>query len=142
MPGTDPPEEIVIVPAAHYAINAGVATGRLERNGDLLSQGVDDLQISYFYDVDDDGVIDAAIAEEPGTLAGNVYDAVNWDNSTLKEIRFSLVVRTRATDPDFNAGNFVVFENRVAPVGGPDGFRRRVIVSAVRPRNIGNPGSI
>jgi prepilin-type N-terminal cleavage/methylation domain-containing protein len=142
VPATDADEEIVIVPAAHYAVNTGVTTGRLERNGDLLVQGVDDLQVSYFFDVDDDGVVDAATAEEPGTATGNVYDAVNWDNSTLKEIRFSLVVRTRATDQQFNEGSFLVFENRTDPGTGNDGFRRRVIVGAVRPRNIGNSGSI
>jgi hypothetical protein len=142
VPLSDAMEEIVIVPAAHYAIDSAFATGRLERNGDLLAQGVDDLQVSYFFDVDGDDVIDAPLAEEPGTLAGAVYNGANWDNTQLREVRFSLVVRTRATDPDFTNGNFVVFENRVAPGGGPDGFRRRVISSAVRPRNIGNSGSI
>ncbi len=139
---SDAEEEIVIVPAAHYAVNGAFATGRLERNGDLLAQGVDDFQISFFFDVDDDGVIDAAPAEEPGTLAGNLYDAANWDNTTLKEVRFSLVVRTRSGDPDFNGGAFMTFENRVDPGLGPDGFRRRAMVAAVRPRNIGTTGSI
>ncbi|HIG70118.1 MAG: prepilin-type N-terminal cleavage/methylation domain-containing protein [Myxococcales bacterium] len=139
--GSDAPPEIVIVPASHYAINGAFATGRFERNGDLLAQGVDDFQISYFFDVDDDGVIDAAAAEEPGTATGNIYDPVNWDNQDLKEIRFSLVVRTRATDPDFTGGGFLSFENRTAGAG-PDGFRRRVIATSVRPRNIGNSGSI
>lgn len=139
--GSDAEEEIVIVPAAHYAINGAFATGRLERNGDLLAQGVDDFQISLFYDLDDDGVIDAP-GEEPGRTIGNVYDPVNWDNSELMEVRFSIVVRTRATDVDFVNGNFQTFENRVAPGGGPDGFRRRSIVTAVRPRNVGISGSI
>ena len=142
VPSVDAEEEIVIVPAAHYAINGAFATGRLERNGDLLAQGVDDLQLSFFYDVDNDGLIAALGAEEPGSPTGNVYDPVNWDNTTLKEVRFSIVSRTRATDPDFNNGNFITFENRVAPPGGPDGFRRRTIVTAVRPRNVGNAGSI
>lgn len=138
---SDAEEEIVIVPAAHYAINGAFTTGRLERNGDLLAQGVDDLQLSFFYDLDNDGVIDAP-GEEPGRTAGNVYNPVNWDNSELMEVRFSIVVRTRATDADFVNGNFQTFENRVAPGGGPDGFRRRAIVTAVRPRNVGNSGSI
>jgi prepilin-type N-terminal cleavage/methylation domain-containing protein len=139
----DAEEDAVIVPAAHYAINTGVGTGRLERNGDLLTQGIDDLQISYFFDVDDDGVIDSAAAEEPGTSGGAVYNATNWDNSTLKEIRFSLVMRTRATDVNYNRGSFIANENRVAPVSPTtDGFRRRVLIGAVRPRNIGNSGSI
>ncbi len=31
-----------------------------------------------------------------------------WDNGDLKEVRFSIIVRTRAADQDFDAGNFVV----------------------------------
>ncbi len=141
VPNVDAEEEIVIVPAAHYAINGAFATGRLERNGDLLAQGVDDFQISFFYDIDDDGVVDAP-AEEPGRTAGNIFNPANFDNSELKEVRFSIVVRTRATDVEFTNGAFRTFENRVDPGGGPDGFRRRSIVTAVRPRNIGNEGSI
>ncbi|MBJ19942.1 MAG: prepilin-type N-terminal cleavage/methylation domain-containing protein [bacterium] len=139
---SDAEEEIVLVPAAHYRVNAGFATGRLERNQDLLAQGIDDLQISYFFDVDDDGVVDSAAAEEPGTSGGATYSAANWDNETLKEVRFSLVVRTRATDLNFDGGSFIAFENRTPPVASTDGFRRRVIVGGVRPRNIGNAGSI
>ncbi len=129
----DAEEQIVVVPAAHYSINTTSGTGRLERNGDLLAQGVDDFQVSYYFDVDDDGVVDAATAEEPGTKNGNVYNPSSWDNGDLKEVRFSIVVRTRATDQDFAQGNFVVKENRTAPLGGNDGFRRRVVVGSVRP---------
>ncbi len=140
--GSDAEEEIVIVPAARYAINAASGTGRLERNGELLAQGVDDFQVSYFFDVDGDGVVDAANLEEPGTKDGNAYSPANWDNQELEEVRFSIVVRTRAADQAFDDGNFVVLENRTAPAGGNDGFRRRVIVGSVRPRNVGNAGSI
>ena len=135
----DAPEEIVVVPAAHYRLNTAFATGRLERNGDLLANGIDDFQISYYYDANDDGIEDAG--EEPGE-AGSTFDPALFDNSDLKEVRFSLVVRTRAGDPNFTAGSFIVFENRVAPTAANDNFRRRVIVGAVRPRNIGMQGSI
>lgn len=138
----DAEEEIVLVPAAHYRVNTAFSTGRLERNQDLLAKGVDDLQISYFFDRDDDGVIDSAAAEEPGTSGGATYSAANWNNSELKEVRFSLVVRTRATDQNYNLGSFINFENRAASVAPNDGFRRRVILGAVRPRNIGSSGSI
>lgn len=136
---TDAEEELVIVPAAHYYMNTGSTTGRLERNGDLLAQGVDDIQFSYFFDNDDDGVIDAG--EEVGISTATVYNPAGLDNENLKEVRFSVVVRTRQTDRDFSAGTFVNNENRTA-VAGTDGFRRRVIIGAVRPRNIGNAGSI
>ena len=139
---SDAEEEIVVVPAARYALNTTGGTGRLERNGELLAQGVDDFQVSYYFDVDGDGVVDAATAEEPGTKNGNAYDPANWDNETLKEVRFSIVVRTRVEDMAFSDGNFVALENRTAPTGGNDGFRRRVVVGSVRPRNVGNAGSI
>lgn len=136
---TDPDEEVVIVPATRYSVDAA---GRLLRNDDLLAQGVEDFQVSYYFDVDDDGVVDSATAEEPGTKTGAAYDPASWDNSTLKEVRFSIVVRTRATDAQFDQGSFVTLENRTAPSGGNDGFRRRVVVGSVRPRNVGNTGSI
>ena len=139
---SDAEEEIVIVPAAHYAINAAATTGRLERNGDLLAHGIDDFQVSYFYDMDDDGVIDSAAAENPGVNT-TTFDPSDWPNDLLKEVRFSVVVRTRANDPNYDQGSFLRFENRVAPLPAVnDGFRRRVIVASVRPRNVGNSGSI
>jgi len=139
--GTDAEEEIVIVPAARYAMNAAPGSGRLERNGDLIAQGVDDFQVAYYFDVDDDGVVDAANLELPGTKDGDAYDPADWDNSELTEVRFSIVVRTRATDPAFDDGAFIAKENRTG-VAGNDGFRRRVVVGSVRPRNVGNSGSI
>lgn len=153
-PASDAPEEIVIVPAAHYWVNTNFTTGRLERNGDLLASGIDDFQVSFFFDVDDDGVVDGeplpgvipaplSRVEEPGSFGGAIYNPANWDNETLKEVRFSLVVRTRATDQEYGGGRFQVVDNRVDPAPGvTDGFRRRVIAGSVRPRNIGASGSI
>jgi prepilin-type N-terminal cleavage/methylation domain-containing protein len=140
--GSDAEEDIAIVPAARYWLDTSTGTGRLERNGDLLAEGVDDFQVSYYFDVDDDGVVDAATAEEPGTKNGNAYSPASWNNNQLKEVRFSIVVRTRASDQQFDQGTFVALENRTAPAGGNDGFRRRVVVGSVRPRNVGNAGSI
>jgi len=140
--GSDAEEEIVIVPAARYAIAAAGDGTRLERNGDLLAQGVEDFQVSFYYDVDDDGVVDAANLELPGTKDGNAYDPASWDNSELREVHFTIVVRTRATDQAFDGGSFIAKENRIAPAGGNDGFRRRIVEAAVRPRNVGNAGAI
>ena len=143
---SDAPEEIVLVPAARYAI-ADLATGRLERNGDLLVKDVDDFQISYFFD-DGDGVIENGTLgseEERGVVTAGgvttVYDPSDQDNSELVEVRFSIVLRAASNDPDFNDGEFVSFENR-APVAGNDNFRRRVLIGAVRPRNVVTDGSI
>ncbi|HKK52013.1 MAG TPA: prepilin-type N-terminal cleavage/methylation domain-containing protein [Myxococcota bacterium] len=139
---THAPEEIVIVPAAYYRVDPGSTTGRLERNGDLLANGIDDLQIAYFFDGNDDGTATAAELPGSGETGAIVYDPAGLDHSTLKEVRFSLVVRTRATDSLFDEGSFVALENRTPPGGGNDGFRRRVLVGTVRPRNIGATGSI
>ncbi|MEM9176678.1 MAG: prepilin-type N-terminal cleavage/methylation domain-containing protein [Myxococcota bacterium] len=133
----DAPEEIVIVPAARYSIT-DLATGRLERNGDLLVKDVDDFQVSYFFDNDDDGVIDGG--EELG-VGGTTYTAQGEDNSALSEVRFSIVLRAESTDPNFDDGEFQEFENR-ATVAGNDNFRRRVMLGAVRPRNVVIDGSI
>jgi len=145
---SDAPEDFVIVPAAHYEIETAAGVGRLVRNQDLLVNGVDEFQVSYFFDNNDDGIVDnggaASTWEERGTLVGGVdspYDPANEDNSALRELRFSIVLRTRAGDADFNAGQFINLENRAA-VAGTDNFRRRVIEGAVRPRNIGAQGSI
>jgi prepilin-type N-terminal cleavage/methylation domain-containing protein len=134
-----PGEELVLVPAAHYRITG---SGRLERNQDLLAIGVEDFQVAYFFDVDDDGDVDSVNAEYPGASGGPVYDPSSWRNRDLKEVRFSVAVRARKEDPEFSAGSFQVLENRVNPGLGNDGFRRRVIASTVRPRNIGVNGSL
>lgn len=147
-------ERIIIVPAAHYAMNteaAFVGRGRFDRNGDLLAESIDDFQVSYIFDVDEDGVIDDAVAtvdEQPGQTGRGTYNPGLYNNGTLKQVNVSLVVRTRATDPDFEVGDFINLENRAqvvnADAGNPgDGtFRRRVITASIRPRNIGIPGSI
>jgi prepilin-type N-terminal cleavage/methylation domain-containing protein len=132
-------EELVVVPAAHYRITG---TGRLERNQDLLANSVEDFQVAFFFDLDDDGDVDSVATEYPGASGGPVYDPNAWDNNDLKEVRFSISVRARKSDPDFAIGSFAVFENRVDPGFGSDGFRRRVSTSTVRPRNIGVIGGI
>lgn len=137
---SDAPEDIVIVPAAHYRITTSAnGTTQLTRNGDLLAKGVEDFQISWYFDSDGDGVIDAG--EEFGATSANPYNASNHANDELQEVRFAIVVRTRATDPTFDGGQFRNFENRAA-VAGSDNYRRRVIAGRVRPRNIGQTGSI
>ena len=56
-------------------------------------------------------------------------------------MRFSIVVAAD-NDADYTDGAFMTFENRADPGLGNDGFRRRVLRASVRPRNIGNTGSI
>jgi prepilin-type N-terminal cleavage/methylation domain-containing protein len=147
--------DLVAVPAHVYWINPGAAGGppQLIRDGMVLANDVEDLQLALFYDVDDDGVVDGLDAaftpppfhsalEYPGSAADNAeYEPGSWDNSELREVRVTVVVRTRAEDPNVlanpNLANSVTqgFENR-APGVVADGFRRRSITLTVRPRNV------
>jgi prepilin-type N-terminal cleavage/methylation domain-containing protein len=135
LPG-DPGQELVAVPAHVYQV---VGT-QLLRDGLLLADDVEDLQIGFFYDFDDDGDVDAG--ETIGHTAANDYESSSFDNRELREIQVSFVVRSRAPDPEFGGpndpqGQFQAAFNRV-PVAGNDRFRRRVYTTSVRPRNVGH----
>lgn len=144
--------DLVAVPAHVYWVNPGPPP-QLIRDGMVLANDIEDLQVAFFFDVNDDGVVnglDAAFpplpahsaTEYPGSAAngGTDYQSRDWDNSELREVRVTIVARTRGEDPDVVANpalaNSVVqaFENRAAGVVA-DGFRRRAITVTVKPRN-------
>jgi prepilin-type N-terminal cleavage/methylation domain-containing protein len=130
--------DLVAVPAHVYM----VVNNQLLRDGMVLADDVEDLQLAFFYDTDGDGLEVGDGSDYPGSNAGPIYQSGNWDNSDLVEIRVNVVVRTRAQDvdvvqnPGMAQGQWQATENRVAP-GGFDGFRRRVHTSTIRPRNVG-----
>ncbi len=147
------PANLVAIPATVYMVNAA---NQLTRNGVILAEDVEDMQLALFFDVDDDGVVDGdpqpapqqppfiSDVEYPGSIAGGVqYQSGSWDHSTLREIRMSIVIRTRAQDtaaqedPSLAVNTFIAMENRIPPAQPPDGFRRRVLTMTVQPRNIG-----
>jgi hypothetical protein len=147
--------DLVAVPAHVYWINPGGAGAppQLIRDGMVLANDVEDLQVAMFYDVDDDGIVDGldpdftpppthSATEYPGSAADNAeYEPGVWDNSELREVRVTVVARTRSEDPNVlanpNLANSVPqgFENR-APGAVADGFRRRSITLTVQPRNV------
>jgi len=132
--------DLVAVPAHVYWVNPGAAgqPPQLIRDGMVLANDVEDLQLALFYDLDDDGVIDAL--EYPGS-AGAEYESKSWNNEDLREVRVTVVARTRTQDPDVLANPNLAsgvtqgFENRPAGVAA-DGFRRRSITLTVQPRNV------
>lgn len=127
---------LVLIPAISYSVDA---TGTLLRNGMALASDVEDLQVAYFIDADENGTITTP-SEYPGSDASPVdYLSRYTDHSKLREIRFNIVVRSRSTDPTYSEGFVQATENRGA-VGVNDGFRRRVFTSTVRPRNLGYRG--
>ncbi len=150
---SDNPQELVAIPATVYMVNPN---NQLTRNGVVLAEDVEDMQAAFFIDVDDDGVVDndpqpapqqppfTSNTEYPGSIAGGTqYQSGSWDHSRLREIRLSVVIRTRAQDadvaedPTLATNTFIAMENRVAPAQPADGSRRRVLTMTVKPRNVG-----
>ena len=144
--------ELVAVPAHVYWVNTGDPP-QLIRDGMVLANDVEDLQVAYFFDLNKNGVVDGldpaypaqpeeSATEYPGSAATNSrYVAKTADNSLLREVRVTLVARTRGQDPDVAANpalaNSVTqaAENRAAG-NVADGYRRRAITITVRPRNV------
>jgi prepilin-type N-terminal cleavage/methylation domain-containing protein len=137
---------LVLVPATAYTVDTvtdtngdGVSELRLLRNGLALASDVEDFQVAYFIDSDGNGVV-TNDDEYPGSAAATQdYQSLDTDHSDLREIRFSIVVRSRNADTRYTEGFVQARENRAA-VGASDGFRRRVFDSTVRQRNIGYRG--
>jgi hypothetical protein len=126
---------LVLVPAIAYSVDAN---STLLRNGMALASDVEDLQVAYFIDSDENGKPKADGSEYPGSDSVD-YASKDTDHSKLREIRFNIVVRSRNTDPSYSEGFEQATENRGAGALN-DGFRRRVFTSTVRPRNIGYRG--
>jgi len=122
---------LVAVPALEYRINSE----KLYRNNLLLSDGVEDLQLTYFLDAN--GNDEVNVGELKGESSGNQYVANASDASDLRAVRINIVVRTRTEDDRFTQGLFQATENRAA-ITTADGFRRRVHTAIVRMRNVGD----
>jgi hypothetical protein len=140
--------EVVAVPAHVYTLTpaSGGTPSRFRRDGVLLASDVEDFQLSYFFDLDDDRVVDGgeSFATSGGTgdpfaLPPPPAAAPNFpDAQLLREVEISLVTVTRADDPnqlfDLGAGQVVGNRNPSSLPSG-DGKRRRVHTSRVRLRN-------
>jgi prepilin-type N-terminal cleavage/methylation domain-containing protein len=142
--------EAILIPAHRYALtdplngvdddaNGIVDDSTLTRNGTPLVVDVDDLQLAFAIDSNEDGTLDDA-TEYFGNGSANDYLARNTDHRVLREVRFNVVMRSRMDDRDWDEGFQQARENRAA-VGATDGYRRRVFTSTVKPRNLGFRGS-
>jgi len=130
---TTNPENLVVVPAHEYRIDA--AQTDLLRNSMVLARGVEDLQFAVWIDLNDDNIVD--VNEYRGNGVDPDYVASAVDHGDSREMRVSLVTRTRSSDVDFINGQEQTTENRTA-AGGNDGYRRRVTTSTARLRNVAN----
>jgi type II secretory pathway pseudopilin PulG len=128
--------ELRLVPAHVYRVvdPGGGGPLQLQRDGLVLAKDVEDLQVAWLYDDDEDGQVDAG---EYRGEAGSALDPTAVDGSRLRELRFNLVVRTAAEDPRGSAvGTGQSLENRTANLAADDGRRRRIHTSTVRVRNV------
>ena len=129
--------DLRLIPAILYRVftPSGSTIPELQRNAVTFARNVEDLQLAWFYDDDNDGQVDTA--EYRGAV-GSTYDPSAVDGSELRELRFNLVVRTGDNDPrnPDSAGRGQARENRVNNVPGDDGRRRRVHTSTIRLRNV------
>jgi len=135
--------DVVVIPAIVYVLDTGVSPPRLMRNGQMLASGVEDFQVTYFFDQNDDLVVDAG--EMFGTATGTnrpweLTPAANRpDFTSLRSLGINIVTATRQNDPNTNyrLGKGQVTGNRTAAsLVSIDGKRRRVSSTRVRLRNV------
>lgn len=123
---------LIAVPATEYSVNAA---GQLFRGPFQLAENVEDLQLAWFFDADDDNVVDANEYLGDGTSPD--YTAQGNSSANLREVRLNVVMRTQQAEQELTTGNPIATENRVAAAPVNDGFRRRVYTTVVRLRNLG-----
>lgn len=117
------------VPAIVYEVNGT----NLLRNNLLLSTQVEDLQVQFDVDQDNDDAID------PDPLNGEAEqdDLDGLDHTEIKQVRLFVLTRTSAEDTvvtGVGAGRPAVADR--AASGTADDYRRRLVTVTVAPRNL------
>lgn len=146
--GSGSATEIAAIPALVYKIiePAGGATDRyqLRRNGVLVANDIEDMQLVLFFDADDDGVVEAGEVEgDDGSMVGDgisiIHSPALADGRALKQVRINLIISTEREDPDQRAplSQPQVTGNRdPSSLAAPDRKKRRVYQSTIRLRNV------
>lgn len=127
---TGNPAQLIAVPAHEYRIDSS----RLLWDGMTLSEAIEDLQVSYTFDLNDNDLVDPG--ETRGDGVGADYGSDDEAANNLRALRVSVVARTTRMDQGITIGRMQPLENR-QPVATNDGFRRRVISTSMRLRNVG-----
>jgi prepilin-type N-terminal cleavage/methylation domain-containing protein len=109
------------VPAIFYTIDGS----DLMRNGLRLSNQVEDLQVEFGIDGDDDGQI----------ASGEYQDVLHGaDPLDILAVRLSVIARADTEDEAIESSGRPAAANRDA--GSTDAFRRRRVTATVMPRNL------
>lgn len=123
------PTDLVAVPANEFR----VAGTQLLWNGRSLANGIEDLQVVWIFDLDDDNVIDV-VAEQRGNGVQADYESDEYTARDLRQLRIRLVSRARREDPGFDGQPQTWFNRQ--PIAANDGYRRRSLETRVRLRNL------
>lgn len=113
------------VPAVTYEIP--ISGSGLYRNNQLISSRVEDVQIEFGVDADNDGLLDAGEFPRHG-LNGSDPSDVLW-------VRLSVTTRTGREDTELTSNGFQAVGNRNS-AAIPDRFMRRQVVVVAAPRNL------
>lgn len=98
----------------------------------LILSGVEDLQVQYGLDTDDDGLVNTY-------LDPHLVPTTNWTN--VRTVQVTIVIRSQRNYPDLDT-SFTANVNGL-PVDFPnDGFRRHVLSTVVKLRNHKNTAGI
>ncbi|MBW2271224.1 MAG: PilW family protein [Deltaproteobacteria bacterium] len=111
------------VPATIYELTGS----GLERNKELLTSQVEDLQVEFGLDANSDGVI--AGSEFP------IDDISGANTNQIRVVRLSVLTRTRSEDPAISGAGRQKVANRDAS-GTADAYRRRLVIFRAAPRNM------
>ncbi len=134
---------VIVVPAHVYEIVpavAGISPARLQRNGLTVANHVEDLQIEYLFDLDDDGIAEGN--EWRGVTGSNYSSAEASVQQLVRNVRVTLAVTSPLEDATDASpqGRPQDIANHDVTGGGftADNLRRRFVTSMVYPRNVGN----
>ncbi len=111
-----------VVPARVYQMTSNGIT----RDGMVLSNLVEDIQVEFGVDANDNGQLDGG--EFP------IHDLDGFDPALVRTVRLTLITRTPLDDPDHVGSGRPAAANRTA--GAADGFRRRSFLATAMPRNL------
>jgi prepilin-type N-terminal cleavage/methylation domain-containing protein len=122
---------LAAVPANEYRV---VGT-QLRWNNIALADGIEDFQVAYVFDIDQDNQIDGNTDKRSFGEAGQAnYTSAELEPSRLRELQVDIVSRARMADPKFS-GRPQALLNRT-PITTADGFRRRTFETRVLLRNL------
>jgi hypothetical protein len=121
---------------------------------DVVAEGIEDMQISWACDLNDDGLLNEGQNATARASASDEW-AFNADSDTIPDcdwrtpaaVRITLIARTRIADPRYKIGFRPAAEDRTAGTiaedqtasKGKGTFARRVLTVVVKPENMQQP---